>query len=204
MESVGMTSPSDQAPLLKTAAARAGVVLLLAWLGLELHESGHLLVYWINGYRAWISFQRLHPIGDVPDSIQLWAKPAGPMINLLTGAVLLFIARRRQGFAWTTASFVNSAFRIFPCLIGIVRVLTGASNGFSDEGDIAFAITDKAAGRIGVILVVLIPAIWLTVLAAKEYRFTRRPILKSVAVYAVSFSVGLIAFRLDALFGLDK
>jgi len=204
VESVGVTFPADQAPLLKTAATRAGIILLLAWLGLELHEFGHLLVYWINDHRAWISFQRLHPIGDVPERVKLWAKPAGPIISLLAGALLLLVARRRRGFAWITASFVNSAFRIFPCLIAIVRVLTGASNGFSDEGDIAFAITDNVVGRIGVILVVLIPAIWLTVLAAKEYRFTRRPILKSVAVYAVSFSVGLIAFRLDALFGLDK
>lgn len=82
--------------------------------------------------------------------------------------------------------------------------MTGARTGFSDEGDVAFAITDNAFGRICVILIVLIPAIWLSVLAAKNYRFARRPVLKSVAIYAVSFGVGLIAFRLDALFGLDR
>lgn len=55
---IPMASPPDQA-VLKTAATRAGLVLLLAWLGLELHEFGHVLVYWASGQGVWISFQRI-------------------------------------------------------------------------------------------------------------------------------------------------
>ncbi|HEY6953087.1 MAG TPA: hypothetical protein VI758_11810 [Bacteroidota bacterium] len=45
---------------------RASTIVLLSWLSIFLHESGHFLVYTFSGYRVQMSFQRVRPTSDVP------------------------------------------------------------------------------------------------------------------------------------------
>ena len=65
---------------------------------------------------------------------------------------------------------------------------------FSDEGDVALALTKNASGRTICMLLAIALSLTLTVLAAHQYGFTKRPVLKSCAVYVLSLTVGIAVF----------
>ncbi len=182
------------------AVKRTGTIALMAWVAIELHELAHLLAYSVAGYPARMSFQRVDPTVAVPDPARLWAKLAGPVASLVAAAVLLAIARRRRGFAWVTAAFACASIRLLPCAMDLVRAFRGA-RPFSDEGDVALALTTSGPGRAGLVLLAFLAALWLTFRTAREYRFQGRAALKTLAVYALTLGVGIVAVLLDDLLG---
>ena len=48
---------------------RAGVVVLLSAVALELHELGHRAVFWLTGTPARMGFQRVAPTVPVPNAL---------------------------------------------------------------------------------------------------------------------------------------
>jgi hypothetical protein len=70
---------------------------------------------------------------------------------------------------------------------------------FSDEGDVALALTNSPAGRAGLISLAIALCMVLTVLAARQYRFVKRPVLKSLAIYLLSLTVGIGVVIIDEL-----
>lgn len=179
------------------------IIVLLTWGAIELHELGHFTTYILFGYHARMSLQRVTPVGDVPAWIDHWAKFAGPAVSLLTGAILLLVARQSHGFAWVTASFTNASLRLFPCVMDFNRAVRG-SRPFSDEGEVALAFTSSALGRSALILLVIGISLGLTVFAARQYRFQSKPIVKSLLVYVLSLTVGIGVVILDELLGWSR
>jgi hypothetical protein len=179
---------------------RVGTIALMAWVAIELHELGHLLAYSVAGYPARMSFQRVDPTVAVPGPVRLWAELAGPVASLVAAAVLLAIALRRPGFAWITAAFASASIRLLPCAMDLVRAVRGA-RPFSDEGEVAMALTTSRPGRAGLVLLALLPGLWLTARTAREYRFRGHAAVKAVLVYALTLSVGIFAILLDDLLG---
>ncbi len=183
-------------------ARRAGVVVLMALIAIELHELGHLAAYAIAGYPARMSFQRVDPLVDVPHSVYLWAMAAGPAASLAAAAILLAVARRRKGFAWVSAAFASASIRLFPCTMDLVRAIRGAWP-FSDEGVVALGLAPSRPGRVALVLPALLASAWLTARAAREYRFEGRAALKSAVIYGLMLAVGMGMVLLDDLLGIS-
>jgi hypothetical protein len=180
---------------------RAGVVALLTWLSVEIHELGHFSVYALAGHPARMSLQRVSPAKPVPESLLFWGTLGGPAVSFVAAVVLLFVARRRPSFAWVTASFTNASIRVFPCVMDLLRALRGG-RPFSDEGELALAFTADVTGRAAIMVVVLGMWLGLSALVAREYRFPTRKWLKVFAIYALSLIVGIATVILDELLGL--
>jgi len=182
---------------------RVGIVVLLTWISIELHEMGHFLVYTLAGHQARMSLQRVTPIGDVPAMLDHWAKLGGPALSLLAAVIFLVVARRRPGFVWVTASFTNASIRLFPCVMDLLRAVKGA-RAFSDEGEVALALTTNPTGRASLILFVIALSLGMTFLAGREYHFQRRGFLKCLLVYGLSLAVGVGVVLVDELMGWSK
>ncbi len=180
---------------------RAGVVALLTWLSIEIHELGHFSVYALAGHPARMSFQRVSPAKPVPESLLFWGTLGGPAVSFVAAVVLLFVARRRPSFAWVTASFTNASIRVFPCAMDLLRALKGA-RPFSDEGELVQTFTTSVPGRAAIMALVLGMWLGLSVLVAREYRFQTRKWPKVFAVYALSLVFGIATVILDDLLGL--
>lgn len=182
---------------------RAGIVVVLTWVSIELHEMGHFLVYTLAGYHARMSLQRVTPIGDVPPVLDHWAKLGGPALSLVAAVIFLIVARRRPGFAWVTASFTNASLRLFPCVMDLLRAVKGA-HPFSDEGEVALALTSSSMGRTSLILFAIALALGLTYLAGREYHFKKRAFFKCLVIYSLSLAVGISVVLLDEIMGWSK
>ena len=181
-----------------TVGQRVGIIILLTLLSIVLHEFGHFIVYRLAGVPVHVSLQSVRPTGAVNPSLDHWAKFTGPALSWLAAVTFLVIAKRRPGFSWTTASFTNASIRLFPSVMDLFRAMKGALP-FSDEGDVALALTKNASGRAICMLLAIALSFTLTVLAAHQYGFTKRPILKSCAVYVLSLTVGIAVVILDEL-----
>jgi len=179
------------------------IIVLLTWFAIELHEMGHFLVYTLAGYHARMSLQRVTPAADVPALLDHLAKLAGPAVSLIAATVFLIIARRRPGFTLVTASFTNASLRLFPCTMDLLRAFKGKAP-FSDEGEVAMAITSNRAGRVSLLLVAIALSAVLTVLAGREYPFQRKRFLKCLLIYGLSLAVGIGVVLLDEIMGWSK
>jgi hypothetical protein len=181
---------------------RVGVVALLAWLSIEIHELGHFAVYALAGHPARMSFQRVSPAQPISDSLQHRGLLGGPAVSFVAAIVLLAVARRRRSFAWVTASFTNASIRILPCVMDLVRALKGG-RPFSDEGELAVAFTGSNTGRVAVMVLVLGMWLGLATLVAREYDFPKWKGLKVLAIYGLSVVVGIATVIADDLLGFN-
>jgi fumarate reductase subunit D len=181
---------------------RIGLVALLAWLSVEIHELGHFAVYVLAGHPARMSFQRVSPAEPVSTSLVNLALLGGPAVSLAAAIALLLVARRRRSFAWVTASFTNASIRVFPCALDLLRALTGG-RPFSDEGELALAFTGSQISRVAVMVLVLAMWLALTTVVAREYDFRTKRLLKAVAIYGLSLLVGITTVIADDLLGFN-
>ena len=181
-----------------TIGQRVGIIVVLTLFSIALHEFGHFIVYSLAGVPVHVSLQSVRPIGNVDASLDHWAKFAGPGLSWLAAITFLAIATRNPGFGWTTAAFTNASIRLFPCVMDFVRAVRGRAP-FSDEGDVALALTKTPSGRASLILLGIAVSMILTVLAARQYRFVEKPVLKSGAVYFLSLTIGIAVVILDEL-----
>jgi hypothetical protein len=179
-----------------------GVVALLAWLSIEIHEFGHFAVYALAGHPARMSFQRVRPAEPISDSLQHWGLLGGPAVSFVAAILLLAIARRRRSFAWITASFTNASIRIFPCVMDVIRALKGG-RPFSDEGELVLAFTGNQIARVTVMVLILAMWLGLATVVAREYDFPKRKLLKVLAIYGFSFVIGIATVMADDLLGFN-
>jgi hypothetical protein len=178
--------------------SRVGIVALLTIASIAIHEFGHFVVYRLAGYPVHITLQSVHAVGYVDPNLDRWAKVAGPALSLVAAAICLVVARRRPSFAWTTASFTNASLRLFPLAMDVSRAFKGAP-AFSDEGEVALALTSAISGRLVLLAIPITVFLLLTALAAREYHFQRRGLLKSVGIYLFSLSIGVGVVIIDEL-----
>jgi hypothetical protein len=180
---------------------RAGVVVVLSAVALELHELGHRAVFWLTGTPARMGFQRVDPTVPVSNALWLWGKAGGPLVTLVLSVALVVLARRHATFAWATAALTQASLRLLPLGFDLVRALRGAAP-FSDEGELARAFSAAVPVRVLLVLVACAAFGTLSVLAARTFPFRRRRWLGVAAVYLGSLAVGIGAVLADELLGI--
>jgi hypothetical protein len=177
---------------------RAGIVILATLGAIVIHEFGHFAVYRAAGIPVRISLQSVSPIQPVRGALGHWAMLAGPALSWITAVVFLVIAGKRSGFGWAAMAFTNASLRLFPCSMDLARAL-GNGPSFSDEGDVAMALTRSTGGRVSVILVAMALSLTLMTLASRRLPFTGKRVWKSAGVYFLSLAVGIAVVIVDEL-----
>ena len=183
-----------------TVLRRAAAVVVLSALAIEVHELGHRAVFWLTGTPARMGFQRVDPTVPVSHALWLWGKAGGPLVTLVLAGVLVAVARRHRTFGWATAAFTQASLRLFPLAFDLVRALRGTAP-FSDEGELAFAVTPAGPVRVALVLLACAAFGTLTVLAARAFPFRRRWLGVAV-IYLGSLAVGIGAVLADDLLGI--
>lgn len=179
------------------SADRVGIVVLLSLGAILLHECGQLILYQLSGVPVRITLQSVRPVGSVGPMVDLLGKLAGPVASWGAAVGLLF-GVERSGFAWRTAAFTNASLRLFPTAMDLWRAGKGAP-AFSDEGEIALALSGTPAGRGAVVSCALLISGVLTVVAAKRYGFRSHVLLKSIGTYGLSLACGIVVVIVDEL-----
>ena len=177
---------------------RAAVLVVLTILSIAIHESGHYVVYRTAGQPVRVTLQSVRAVGRVDPGLDFRGKLAGPLLSIVVGAVCVIVARQRHGFAWPTAALTNSSIRIFPCAMDLARAVRGAKP-FSDEGDIAIAITHDPAGRAAIVFIALAISLALTIFAARQYDFARHRGWKALGIYIATLAIGIAVVIVDEL-----
>jgi len=180
---------------------RAGIVIVLSAVAIELHELGHRAVFFLTGTPARMGFQRVDPTVPVSQALWLWGKAGGPLVTLILSVAFLAVARRRGTFAWATAAFTQATLRMLPLTFDLVRAVRGATP-FSDEGELFRAVSGAVPVRVALVLMVWAVFGALSVLAARTFPFRRRRWLGVAAVYLLSLAVGIGAAVADDLLGI--
>lgn len=184
-----------------TTVRRAGLVVLLAAFAIEVHELGHRAVFFLTGTPARMGFQRVDPTVPVSEALWLWGKAGGPVVTLVLSVAFVAVARRRRTFGWATAAFTQASLRLFPLTFDLRRALRGAAP-FSDEGELARALSGAVPIRVALVLGALGIFGTLSWLAAGTFPFRRRRWLGVAAVYLGSLAVGIGAALADELLGI--
>ena len=102
----------------------------------------------------------------------------------------LLMAKERPAFFWITAAFTNATLRLFPCSMDLLHALQ-RKVPFSDEGEIAMALTQSPFVRFFVVLCFFAAAATLTVLAVRRYQFHKYRSLKAFGIYLLSLGTGI-------------
>lgn len=179
-------------------AGRLGIVALLSLVSIPLHEFGHYTVYRLAGIPVHITLQSVRPVAPVSGPIGVLGSAAGPAFSLIAALISLVVAQYHPGFFWATAAFTNATLRLFPCSLDLLRAVQ-KDTPFSDEGDIALAVTHSPITRVLVILGVLVVAAVLAVLAARQYSFPKYKALKVIGIYLLSLAVGICVVLVDGM-----
>jgi len=184
-----------------TTVRRAGLVVLFAAFAIEVHELGHRAVFFLTGTPARMGFQRVDPTVPVSEALWLWGKAGGPVVTLVLSVAFVAVARRRRTFGWATAAFTQASLRLFPLTFDLRRALRGAAP-FSDEGELARALSGAVPIRVALVLGAFGIFGTLSWLAAGTFPFRRRRWLGVAAVYLGSLAVGIGAALADELLGI--
>lgn len=172
--------------------------MLLSLASILLHELGHCTVYKLADIPVHVTLQSVRPITPISGPVAVLGLAAGPVFSLVAALVCLLVAPHRPGFFWPTAAFTNATLRLFPCAMDLLRAVQGA-RPFSDEGDVAIALTQSPFARCLVILCFFAVATLLTVLATRQYRFQKYHTLKVFGIYLISLGVGIGVLIVDEL-----
>lgn len=184
---------------MKTTFWRCGsIIVVLSVVSIPLHECGHYIVYRFANVPVHITFQSVRPVSPISGPVALLGLAGGPAFSLIAGLACLFIADHRPGFFWATAAFTNASIRLFPCTMDLLHSIQGRLP-FSDEGEIAIALTHSSFARFLVVLTFFAAAATLTVLAARRYQFRKHATLKAFGVYLLSLGAGICVLIVDEL-----
>ncbi len=177
---------------------QALTIVLCTFLSIVLHEFGHFAVYALSGHHVKVSLQTVKPIGPIDPTTDTWAKSAGPLGSWLFAVLFLVFARQRPSFACATAALTNASIRFFPTMMDLVRAATHAPP-FSDEGDVALAISHVQSGRIAMIACAMGLSLVLSILSVREYHLVRNRWIKALGIYLFSLTVGIGVVIVDEL-----
>jgi hypothetical protein len=177
---------------------RAGLLALLTFVAIVLHECGHYTVYRLAAIPVRITLQSVHALGPVGPSLDHWALLAGPALSVAAAVGSLAAARRYPGFGWASAAFTNASLRLFPLGMDVGRAIRGG-RAFSDEGVVAAVWATSPTGRCALLTVPLALCLVLTVQAGRAYRFGRYAALRVLGIYVLTVAIGIGVIILDEL-----
>ncbi|WP_242083368.1 hypothetical protein [Aestuariivivens sediminis] len=151
-----------------------GVFLILFPISVFLHETGHWVIYELNGVDSWISLQKANPINPdkVTDTIFLNSLFGGPMITILIALISYLLLRKYRNSIWLLVlGIINAAFRVIPTIFGVFRATRTDMLGFSDEGNIALRLTDSVFLRLATMLLYITFCIILIILIYRTFKY---------------------------------
>lgn len=153
-----------------------------------LHETGHWIVYELNGIESWISLQRANVINpeSVTEVIFLRSLFGGPFVTLLLAiGALIFVIKYPFSPWFFVLGLINSTFRLLPILIGMLTASRTDRKGISDEGNIILRIFDNVALREVMLLLSLVLYILIIIRILSVFRFPEDFKRKRLAVWLI-------------------
>ena len=136
----------------------------------------------------------------VAHALWLWGKAGGPLVTLVLSVAFVLVARPHGTFVWATAAFTQASLRLFP--LGFEsRPRDAGAVPFSDEGELARAVSGAVPVRVALVLVCCAVSDALRP-GRRAFPFRRRRWLGVAAVYLGSLAVGIGAVLADELLGI--
>ena len=151
-----------------------GVFLILFPISVFLHETGHWVIYELNGVDSWISLQKANPINPdkLTDTIFLNSLFGGPIITIIIALISYLLLRKYRNSIWLLVlGIINAAFRVIPTTFGVFRATRTDMLGFSDEGNIALRLTDSVFLRLAIMLLYITFCIFLIIRIYRTFMF---------------------------------
>jgi len=183
--------------------------LVLFPISVFLHETGHWIIYELNGIDSWISLQRANVINpdQLTENIFLASLFGGPILTMLLAVVGLVMLKQYKSSIWLLVfGLINSTFRILPTIIGALTAFNTDLNGISDEGNIILRIFENVVVRELMMLLMLGFYTFIIVLYYKTFKFPENFSRKKLLFFTICLLTVLISLtypKLDYLiFGI--
>lgn len=179
--------------------------LILFPISVFLHETGHWIIYELNGLDSWISLQRanIENPSELTESIFLKSLFGGPILTILLAIIALILLTNFQDSIWILVfGLINSTFRILPTIIGILTAFKTDQNGVSDEGNIMLRIFDSKLIIELILLLLLAFYAFIILQYYKTFKFPdnfRKKKLFFFTICFLTFLVSLVYPKLDYL-----
>ena len=183
-----------------TILCRAGVVVVLSAIAIELHEVGHRAVFWLTSTPARMGFQRVNPTVPVSHALWLWGKAGGPLVTLVL-SVALFSSRGLRARSSGRPLPSPRQLRLFPLGFDLVRAMRARCRSPTRESLPARSAEPCRSGSRSCSVCCAVFGT-LSVLAARTFPFRRGRWLGVAAVYLGSLAVGIGAVLADELLGI--
>ena len=175
-----------------------------------LHETGHWIIFEINGLDSWISLQRANLVypDRLTDEIFFKSLIGGPILTILLAFISYFLLTKFRNSLWLIIlGLINATFRILPTLIGVLTSFkTDDLNGISDEGNVALRITENVFIRELMMVLLLAFFIFFITRFYKTFKFPdyfkRRKLFVTI-ICLLTILISLIYPKLDKIiFGI--
>jgi len=174
-----------------------------------LHETGHWIIYELNGVESWISFQRANLVNPdlMTEDIFFKSLFGGPVLTAILGVSSLIILTKYPNSIWLfVLGLINATFRILPTIIGMLTAFKTDLKGISDEGNIMLRLFDNAFIRELLLTLILIFYLVIIIKLFKTFRFPEVIRRKKLFVLTICFLTLIISLTyplLDSLiFGI--
>ena len=185
------------------------VFLILFPVSFFLHETGHWIIYEINGLDSWMSLQRANLVnpGLLTEDVFLKALFGGPVLTFILALGALVLLTKYPNSIWILVlGLINSTFRILPTIIGVMTAFKKDLNGVSDEGNIVLRLFDSVVIRELTLILLLVFYIVSIILLYRVFQFPGNFKRDKLFIFIICFLTVLtsIAYpKLDSLiFGI--
>jgi len=179
------------------------IFLMLFPVSVFLHETGHWMIYELNGLDSWISLQRanLATPDQLTDDIFLDSLFGGPIVTIILALISYLLLTKFRNSIWLLLfGLINATFRILPTTIGILTSLkTNNLKGISDEGNIALRITGNVFIRELIMLLLLTFFIFIITRFYKIFKFPDNFKREKIFVIIICFLTLLVSFTYPKL-----
>ena len=170
-----------------------------------IHETGHWMIYELNGIDSWISLQRANVVNPdlLTEDIFLKSLFGGPILTLILGVGSLALLTKHPSSIWILVlGLINSTFRILPTIIGALTAFKTDMNGVSDEGNIMLRLFDNALIRELILLLLLVFYVVIIIRHFKTFQFPNNFKRKKVFIWTICLLTVLSSLtypKLDSL-----
>ncbi len=162
--------------------------LVLFPISVFLHETGHWIIYELNGIDSWISLQRANLVNPdlSTEDVFLKALFGGPIVTIILGVGGLVLLSKYPSSIWILVlGLINSTFRILPTIIGTLTAFNTNLNGVSDEGNIMLRLFDNALIRELILILLLVFYIVIIIRHLRAFQFPDNFRKKKLSIWII-------------------
>lgn len=178
------------------------VFLILFPVSVFIHETGHWIIYELNGLDSWVSLQKANLINpnQLTENIFLKSLFGGPIFTILLALISLFFLKRYNNSIWLLVfGLINSTFRILPTIIGSLTAFRSDLNGISDEGNIMLRIFDNGFLRELIMIILIAFYIFIITRFYKIFKFPENLKRKKIFILTICFLTILLSLTYPIL-----